>query len=233
VPLNTNSGSEDQDTALFKSLEQFVLDNYPNPGRVGCLPRAELEALLDDPGVLNLKDIKYMHIMECAECTRDLIALREARKARTMKPAPSNRKVLLSLCAGVLIALMTGLWIGWRVRSQQAPAVQSASAEQLVDLAAIPTLRGDQSERNIVMFKDAGRFIFKLPPYTPPGKFHVSLVSKEQDEIISKDADSEGEKGHLKLPVLLDISHLSPGEYRLTLRSEHDTAPYFYNITIQ
>jgi hypothetical protein len=233
VPLNTNPGSEDRDTGLFKSLEQFVLDNYPNPRRIGCLPRTELEMLLDNPGTLNLNDVKYMHIMECAECTRDLIALRETRKPTATKPASSNRKLLLSLCAAVLIALVTGLWMGLRMRHQPPQTIQSASAEQLVDLAATLSLRGDQPDKNIVMFKDAGRFIFKLPPYTPPGKFHVALLSNEQEEIMSKDAESQGDKGHLKLPVLMDISHLPTGEYRLSLRSEHDTAPYFYNITIQ
>lgn len=228
----SNPGSEDQDTSLFKSLEQFVLDNYPNPQRIGCLPRAQLEALLDHPGSLNLKDIKYTHIMECAECTRDLIGLRQARSQGAMKHAPNHRSVVFALCAGILIALFGGIWIGAHFRSQPA-ATQLASAEQLVDLASVPSLRGDEPDTSIEMLKDAGRFIFELPPYTPPGKFHVSLLNKDQEEIMSTDAESRGDKGHLKLPVSLDISHLAAGEYRLALRSEHDTAPYFYNIRIQ
>lgn len=228
----SNPGSEDQDTALFKSLEQFVLDNYPNPRRVGCLPRAQLEALLDHPGSLNL-DVKYSHIMECAECTRDLIDLRAVRSSQNaMKHAPNYRSVVFALCAGILIALFGGIWIGAYFRPQPAPR-QLASAEQLVDLASIPSLRGNQPDTSIAMLKDAGIFIFELPPYTPAGKFHISLLNKEQDEIMSTDAESRGDKGHLKLPVSLDISHLAPGEYRLALRSEHDTAPYFYNIRIQ
>jgi hypothetical protein len=232
VSLKSNSGSEDQDTGLFKSLEQFVLDNYPNPRRIGCLRRAQLEELLDNPGSLNLKDIKYMHIMECAECTRDLIGLREARRPSAMKRSPNNRIVLSSVCAAMLIVLVSGIGIGVHFRPQPA-ATQVASAEQLVDLASVPSLRGDQPDTTIEMLKEAGRFIFKLPPYTPPGKFHLSLLNKEQEEIMSTDAESRGDKGHLKLPVSLDISHLAAGEYRLSLRSEHDTAPYFYNIKIQ
>jgi hypothetical protein len=232
VSSKSNPGSEDQDTALFKSLEQFVLDNYPNPQRIGCLPRAQLEALLDHPGSLNQKDVKYTHIMECAECTRDLIGLREARSQGAMKHHPNYRSVVFALCAGILIALLGGIWIGAHFRPQPAPT-QLASAEQLVDLASVPSLRGDQRDTGIEMLKDAGRFIFELPPYTPPGKFHVSLLNKDQEEIVSTDTESRGDKGHLKLPVSLDISHLAAGEYRLALRSEHDTAPYFYNIRIQ
>jgi hypothetical protein len=231
VSLKSNSPSEDQDTGLFKSLEQFVLDNYPNPRRIGCLPRVQLEALLDHPSSLNLKEIKYMHIMECGECTRDLIGLREARRQGAMKWSPNNR-VLLSLCAAILIVFVSGIWIGVHFRPQPA-ATQVAAAEQLVDLVSVTSLRGDHPDTSIELLKEAGRFIFKLPPYTPPGKFHVSLLNKEQEEIISTDAESRGDKVHLKLPVSLDISHFAAGEYRLSLRSEHDTAPYFYNIRIQ
>jgi len=232
VSSKSNPGSEDQDTGLFKSLEQFVLDNYPNPQRVGCLPRAQLEALLDHPGSLNLKDVKYTHIMECAECTRDLIGLREVRRQKAPKHSPNRRNALLALCAAILIVLIGGIWIGAHFRQQPA-ATQLASTEQLVNLAAVPSLRGDQPDTSIVMLKDAGRFIFELPPYTPPGQFHISLLNKDQEEIMFTDAESRGDKGHLKLPVSLDIAHLAAGEYRLALRSEHDTAPYFYNIRIQ
>jgi len=72
---------DDNDTALFERLQQQVLKNCPNPDRVGCPAHAILEAFIESPAGLTLEDLNGLHILKCAECTRDLIELRRKRES--------------------------------------------------------------------------------------------------------------------------------------------------------
>jgi hypothetical protein len=73
---------DENDTLLFDKLEEYVLEHYPNPERIGCLNHETLSTLVDAPENLDLADQKYLHIFRCAECTRELIELRRIREER-------------------------------------------------------------------------------------------------------------------------------------------------------
>jgi hypothetical protein len=40
--------------------------------------------IVNEPETLDLQDPKYQHIMECAECLRELIGFREARQTQLL-----------------------------------------------------------------------------------------------------------------------------------------------------
>ena len=46
MPLEYIRGSEDPDSALFRQMEQYVLDHYPNPTRTGCPDSQTLKLLV-------------------------------------------------------------------------------------------------------------------------------------------------------------------------------------------
>jgi hypothetical protein len=68
---------------LFDKLREHALEAHPNPERVGCLDRATLKAWVFTPEKLNLSDPKYLHVLKCAECTRELIELRMLRNEQS------------------------------------------------------------------------------------------------------------------------------------------------------
>jgi hypothetical protein len=70
---------DDDDTLLFKKLQEHVLEKHPNPQRVGCIDHATLETWVYSPQRLDLSDPKYLHELTCAECTRELMELRKRR----------------------------------------------------------------------------------------------------------------------------------------------------------
>ena len=74
---------DDDDSLLFEKLQEHVLERYPNPERKGCIDHATLETWVYSPQKLDLSDPKYLHVLKCAECTRELIELRKQRDART------------------------------------------------------------------------------------------------------------------------------------------------------
>jgi hypothetical protein len=81
VPLQHIRGSEDPDAALLRQMEQYVLKHYSNPNRTGCLDSQTLKLLVYEPLSLEFRDAKYLHVMECAECMREVITFRNARIA--------------------------------------------------------------------------------------------------------------------------------------------------------
>jgi hypothetical protein len=70
---------DEDDTLLFERIQDYVLEHCPNPQRIGCLDHATLSTFVMFPGKLDLADPKYLHVLACAECTRELIELRRIR----------------------------------------------------------------------------------------------------------------------------------------------------------
>ena len=70
---------DEDDTLLFEKLQENVLERYPNPERKGCFDHSTLEKWVCSPEKLDLSDPKYLHVLKCAECTRELIELRRLR----------------------------------------------------------------------------------------------------------------------------------------------------------
>ena len=83
MPFEPSRRLDDPDAAFYEQLERHVLEHYPNPTRSGCFPSEVLKSVVYKPETLELQDPKYLHIMECAECLREVIEFREARLAQT------------------------------------------------------------------------------------------------------------------------------------------------------
>jgi hypothetical protein len=74
---------DDDDTLLFEKLQEHVLEKYPNPERIGCIDHSTLKTWVYSPQKLDLSDPKYLHVLKCAECTRELIELRRRRNEQS------------------------------------------------------------------------------------------------------------------------------------------------------
>ena len=102
---------DENDTRLFDTLEEYVLDSYPNPQRVGCLDRDLLRQIVETPEQLDLTNPKFLHVFKCAECTRDLRELRRAREARLQQGAT---------CSPALVESPFGATASWPKRAAEA-----------------------------------------------------------------------------------------------------------------
>ena len=92
MPFESSRGPDDPDAAFYQQLERHVLEHYPNPTRSGCFTSEVLKSIVYEPEKLDLQDSKYQHIMECAECLREVIEFREARLAQTSLQAEDLSK---------------------------------------------------------------------------------------------------------------------------------------------
>jgi hypothetical protein len=93
--LQSFAGDDEDDTLLFDKMQEHVLEHYPNPKRLGCFDSATLRTFVETPGKLDLSDPKYLHILKCAECTRDLIDLRRLLAERLGKTFASTGRSML------------------------------------------------------------------------------------------------------------------------------------------
>jgi hypothetical protein len=111
-------GDDDDDSKLFRKAEEYVLENFPNPDRIGCPGPAVLRAFVESPEEIDLTDLCGLHILHCAECTRDLIKLRRERERRLGASGIQGRvlrwKVLILWLAIASVFAFVGLWLLFR-----------------------------------------------------------------------------------------------------------------------
>jgi hypothetical protein len=152
---------------FFGRLQEHVLEKYPNPERIGCIDHATLETWVYSPEKLDLSDPKYLHVLKCAACTRELIELRKRRNEQRGQVGvpgvrPSTKGSPDWRWAGIAAVLVCGLALAgvayWRVH---APASTSQS------ITATPMAE-------TIDLSQAVRLGAKLQP-CPPSPFREAL----------------------------------------------------------
>ena len=235
---------DDDDSLLFEKLQEHVLERYPNPQRDGCIDHSTLETWVYSPQKLDLSDPKYLHVLKCAECTRELIDLRKQRDARR-KAQIGNQAARAGngLWAGIAAVLACAIAIGgvayWRVHSPSSsvatiPATPVALA---IDLSQAGTTRGGETSTvpPVALPRRVVAAHILLPYFSPGGKYVVS-VTMDKDGSPAK-AETTGTANvngfHADLTVTLDLRNLPQGTYYLATTHEGDRASYYYPLTVR
>jgi len=253
-------GDEDPDAELLRKIEQHVLDSYPNPNRVGCFSPEELKEIVHHPERFDLADDeKYLHLFRCAECTRDVIALREGLERELVageaneQSAPSgsvrdNLKPPLQRTSGLsyptlfataLASLCLGGFLVWlaMARTSTGVAVPPSPTAQVLDLAAFSSTRGGVNPpAGMVMIRQANSFLIELPVQSPAGTYHVAVVDSELKEKVSSNGTTRSlGGGQLELPVALNLTSLPPGQYRLAIQNQgqNQAEVHYYAATLR
>ena len=238
---------EDDDSLLFEKLQEHVLEKYPNPERIGCIDHSTLKTWVYSPQKLDLSDPKYLHVLKCAECTRELIELRRLRNEQSERanigvlsrqyPALKWRwavyaSVLLS-CLGV-----AGV-IYWRTRSVAMPAqvAESTPVAVTIDLSQAGTTRGTDTTTvpAVALPRRLDTAHVILPNFSPGGNYVVSVTTDRSgaSEKATGHAVANVQGFHTDLTVALDLRSLPPGTYFLSTTHEGDPASYFYPLSVK
>lgn len=146
---------DDDDTLLFEKLQEHVLEKYPNPERVGCSDHSTLKTWVYTPQKLDLSDPKYLHVLKCAEWTRELIELRRLRNQESVRmkvrvpfhPNPAANWRWAVFASVLLCCLAVAGVIYWRTHSVVTPVqvAQSAPAAVTIDLSQAGRTRGSDT----------------------------------------------------------------------------------------
>jgi hypothetical protein len=233
------------DTFLFEKLQEHVLENYPNPNRIGCFDHATLETWVFHPERLDLSDPKYLHVLKCAECTHELLELRKLKKEKDSARAAASVSVrtrpskwVWATAAILLCCLAIGGLAYWRIHSQTA-STQGIPADPIamtIDLSQAGTTRGGGTSTvpPVALPRRVISAHILLPYFSPGGNYNVSVTmdrngghSKVEGQGIAKVNGF-----HADLTVSLDLRALPEGTYYLATTHEGDQASYYYPLTV-
>lgn len=248
--IHHSVGDDENDILLFDRIQEDVLNNYPNPQRIGCFDHATLRTFVETPGELDLSDRKYLHIFECAECTRELIELRRAREERLegtidILPLSSrdgwvrwmNSKPLAAvalLCAAALIIAVS--WRMYPARSNHQTETDLAVLET-IDLSSRGVSRGVEQPSPaspVSLPKKLINLHLILPYFSPAGSYRVT-VGKEADigqADVSERSIAVAHGASTELSVQLDLRKIDPGSYYLGTVCAADGGSYFYPLAL-
>ena len=242
-----HSQDDPNDAFLFEKLQEHVLENYPNPDRIGCFDHATLETWVFHPETLDLSDPKYLHVLKCAECTRELMELRKRRneeRGRVVAPATAHRtkEPRSWRWAGIAAVLLCCLAIAglayWRVHSSRL-ATQTASANpvaETIDLSQAGTIRGGETSTvsPVTLPRRVIAAHILLPYFSPGGKYVVSVTPDRNGSPAKAEGFGTANVSgfHADLNVTLDLRNLGGGTYYLATTHEGDAASYFYPLSL-
>ena len=238
---------DDDDTLLFEKLPEHVLEKYPNPERIGCIDHSTLKTWVYSPQNLDLSDPKYLHVLKCAEYTRELIELRRLRNEQSeranigvpSRQYPASNRRWAVFASVILCCLAVAGVIYWRAHSVTTPAqvAESTPVVVTIDLSQAGTTRGTDTATvpAVVLPRRVVNAHVILPNFSPGGNYVVSVTT-------DRNGTSEKAKGravanvqgfHADLTVTLDLRVLPPGTYFLATTHEGDPASYFYPLTVR
>lgn len=238
---------DDNDTLLFEKLQEHVLEKYPNPERIGCIDHATLKTWVYSPQKLDLSDPKYLHVLKCAECTRELIELRRLRNEQPehadigvqSHPGPASNWRRAVFASVILCCLAVAGVIYWRTHSvaTRGQVAQSAAVAVTIDLSQAGTTRGTETTTvpAVILPRRVVNAHVVLPNFSPGGNYLVSITTDRggASEKTSGRAVAKVQGFHADLEVVLDLRNLSPSTYFLATTHEGDPASYFYPLTVR
>lgn len=236
---------DDDDTLLFEKLQEHVLEKYPNPERIGCIDRSTLENWVYSPEKLDLSDPKYLHVLKCAECTRELIELRRLRDQQAPGAiAPDIPKRTANWrWAGLVAVLLCCLTLAgalyWRTHliAPPSPSISATPVAETIDLSQAGTTRGGATSTvpAVVLPRRVVSAHIILPNFSPGGNYVISVATDRGGASDKAEGRAVGKvQGfHADLTVTLDLRRLPSGTYFLATTHEGDPASYFYPLTIK
>ena len=238
---------DDDDTLLFEKLQEHVLEKYPNPERIGCIDHSTLKTWVYSPQKLDLSDPKYLHVLKCAECTRELIELRRLRNEQSehanigvpSRQYPASNRRWAVFASVILCCLAVAGVIYWRTHSVATPAqvAESTPVAVTIDLSQAGTTRGTDTTTlpAVVLPRRVNNTHLILPNFSPGGNYVVSVTTDRNDtsERASGRAVANVQGFHTDLTVALDLRGLPRGTYFLATTHEGDPASYFYPLTVR
>lgn len=222
------------------------MEHYPNPQRVGCLDRQTLEEFVSSPESLDLADPKYLHVFKCAECTRDLMALRQSHQQQIpdilsqpsiLSPAIHSGSRRWMIWAGALAfcCVLVVIGIGWRKQLRSTRKEDQAVLE-VINLSQNGGSRGTQasSPGDYSLPRKLVDLHLILPYYSPPGAYRISVAENRQATSVMAEgtANAIADGADTRLSVRLDLRSVPPGTYYLVTTHEGDSASYFYSLRL-
>jgi hypothetical protein len=197
-------------------LQQAILNNYPNPERVGCIGSDALRQVAARRRPV--RDSAWEHVTHCSPCYREFLDFRNQIQAHRRHLVRRNRIILaLAVCGLVFL----GVWYWATAKSRVSKPQREASFT--IDLKPFSPTRSEtpseSSAKGMAKLPRAAIVLqLLLPIGSMEGPYEVRLLDSDLRSVISQTAASSTLGTAPRLIVPLDMSSVSPGRYQIALR---------------
>jgi hypothetical protein len=199
---------------IADAVQQSILQNFPNPDRVGCPGAPKLREVAARRTLV--EDDDWQHITHCSPCYGEFLA--EKERLRQSRRRVQNFTVVAT--AAVLI-LVVGI-AAYVMRSRTPEQVAQITPERAtLDLKESSGVRGDAKtlEKAIpVLPRGKLALTVVLPFGSEAGTYHFRLVDAEGRVLRTGEAAGTIRSGTTLMTMELDTSGLPQGDYRFALR---------------
>jgi hypothetical protein len=242
---------DENDTRLFDKLQEYVLEHYPNPQRIGCLDHDTLFTFVEAPGKLDLADPKYLHIFKCAECTRELMELRCIRAGllqQTSTSSPNtparhrgffhNWKWRIAAITASVFAVTIPFAVKWKIHSSQTSGNANAedAVAETIDLGGVSLASPEEAshEHPASLPRRLVNLRLVLPWGAPSGIYRVTVAKEMSTGSVLAEgfAHTVVQSAKTELHVKLNLRHGGTGSYFLGAVCEGGRASYFYPLVL-
>jgi hypothetical protein len=202
-------------------LQQAILNNYPNPERLGCPGPTVLREVARRQ--VPIRDAHWEHVTHCSPCFQEFIELRTELAANRMHVVRRNRLVLASalVVAGVVGGLV------WKSSSRPGAPITTAEAISDVDMRPFSTTRGESknpqpSEQYAgILSRKRSRLNVILPVGAQEGNYEVRLMDNDLNTIITSGKAPASFVDHtVRLTITFDLTAVTPGPYVIASRRD-------------
>ena len=213
----------------------------------GCIDHSTLKTWVYSPEKLDLSDPKYLHVLKCAERTRELIELRRLRNEQSERASievPSRQYPASNWRWGVFASVMlccvavAGV-IYWRAHSVTTPTqvAESTLVAVTINLSQAGTTRGTDTTAvpAVVLPRRVVTPHEIIPTFSPGGNYVVSVTTDHNgaSERATGGAVANVLGFDTDLTATLDLRVLPPGTYFLATTHEGNPASYFYPLSVK
>lgn len=235
------ASDDENDTLLFERWEAHVIEQHPNPERIGCPSHEVLKSFVGRPSSVDLAELNDTHITRCRECILELRELRRRREQKLEKAASPRYlefwmgwRPATAVASVALAAVLLG-WQYYRHHLQPAPSSDEVVALS-IDLSGDGFTRSLGADTDISLFTLPRRIVdldLALPYFSPSGNYDVMIVRDRNGKVLETGRMSALANGpHTQTRLRLDFRYLSPGRYYLGTKKSGESTTDFYPFTL-
>lgn len=207
--LNTRGYFEREEKRILDVFNRGLLNEFPNPGRVGCPGSDVLRRIASREMPLSEADKWLNHLGSCSPCYRDFLQFQAAHRTRRMR-------TLLAIAASILIIASLAGW--GMLRRQKQPLVAQTA---VLDLRNRSLSRGGESnpvEPALEVNRGVKHLNVYLPLGSTGGPYEMRITTTAGGAVFSTTGVASLKDGITSLEAAVDLSSASSGQYVFQVR---------------
>ena len=208
--------SEEKYNRIAAAVRQTILENFPNPDRVGCPGDGKVREVASRRTIL--EDDDWQHITHCSPCYAEFLEVKEEIRRS------GARARTLGLIGGAAVLIMLVALLGYRYVAGPRISEQTASVTfepATLNLSDSSVSRGGDSgvPKDVpVLPRRPLDLTIILPFGSEPGAYRFQLVSADGRVLKTGDTPATLRNGATSMETRLNATQYPVGDYKVGFR---------------